>query len=195
MESALAGVTAGNGAIYAVRARAPTCRSPPPAATTSPSPSQLAKRGHALALRARGPRRGEDGADAGGRVRPQAADDGRALGHRRRRGDDLARAATRRSTPSSSLSHRLLRYLTPFLHLVAFVANLALLGQGGVYVVTYGDPGRRRSPPALLGGSFPLGPLRIARYYALTTASIAAGLWDRLRQGPPGAWEKAPGTR
>ncbi len=27
-------------------------------------------------------------------------------------------------------SHRLLRYLTPFLHLVAFFANLALLGSG-----------------------------------------------------------------
>ena len=40
-------------------------------------------------------------------------------------------------------SHRLLRYLTPFLHLVAFFANLALLGSGSVYVVTYGDPGRR----------------------------------------------------
>ena len=38
MESALGGVTAGNGAIYAVRAT-PTCRSHPPAATTSASPS------------------------------------------------------------------------------------------------------------------------------------------------------------
>ena len=34
-------------------------------------------------------------------------------------------------------SHRLLRYLSPFLHLVAFVANLALLGEGWVYVVTF----------------------------------------------------------
>ena len=48
---------------------------------------------------------------------------------------------------------------------------------------------------ACSGGSFPLGSLRIARYYALTTASIAAGLWDRLRRGPPAAWEKAEGTR
>ena len=35
-------------------------------------------------------------------------------------------------------SHRLLRYLTPFLHFIAFFANLALLGSGSVYVVTYG---------------------------------------------------------
>jgi hypothetical protein len=41
----------------------------------------------------------------------------------------------------------------------------------------------------------PLRPLRLARYYVLTTASIAAGLWDRMRLGTPGAWERAEGTR
>ena len=29
----------------------------------------------------------------------------------------------------------------------------------------------------------------------LTTASIALGLWDRMRHGAPGAWDKAEGTR
>ena len=33
-------------------------------------------------------------------------------------------------------SHRLLRYLTPWLHLVALGANLALLGEGWVCTVT-----------------------------------------------------------
>ena len=37
--------------------------------------------------------------------------------------------------------------------------------------------------------------LRLARYYALATASIALGTLDRLRQGPPAAWEKSEGTR
>jgi hypothetical protein len=41
----------------------------------------------------------------------------------------------------------------------------------------------------------PLRPLLIARYYVLVTASIAAGLWDRIRLGTPGAWERAEGTR
>jgi hypothetical protein len=91
-------------------------------------------------------------------------------------------------------SHRLLRYLTPFLHLVAFVANIALLGQGPVYVVTYGLQ-LTLITAAILGGQLRLAPLRLARYYVLTTLSIAAGFWDRLRQGPPSAWEKAPGTR
>ena len=39
---------------------------------------------------------------------------------------------------------------------------------------------------ALLGRALPLAPLRIARYYVLTTASIAAGLWDRCRHGAAG---------
>ena len=92
------------------------------------------------------------------------------------------------------LSHRLLRYLTPFLHLIAFAANLALLGQGWVYIVTYAVQ-LAVIAAAILGGQFGLGPFRIARYYAMTTLSIAAGLWDRFRHGPPAAWEKAPGTR
>jgi hypothetical protein len=92
------------------------------------------------------------------------------------------------------ISHRLLRYLTPFLHLIAFFSNLALLGQGWVYVATYGIQ-LALIAAAILGGQFRLAPLRIARYYAMTTASIAAGLWDRFRQGPPATWEKAPGTR
>ena len=33
-------------------------------------------------------------------------------------------------------SHRGLRYATPFLHVIAFAANVALLGHGPVYAVT-----------------------------------------------------------
>ena len=38
-------------------------------------------------------------------------------------------------------------------------------------------------------------PIALARYYALVTASIALGTIDRLRAGPPAAWEKSEGTR
>ncbi len=34
-------------------------------------------------------------------------------------------------------SHRLLRYLSPFLHLLALLANLALLGDGWFYYLTF----------------------------------------------------------
>ena len=33
------------------------------------------------------------------------------------------------------VSHRILRYLTPFLHVIALVASIVLLGQGWVYAV------------------------------------------------------------
>jgi len=91
-------------------------------------------------------------------------------------------------------SHRLLRYLSPLLHLVALLANALLLGEGWIYVVAFVLQ-LGLITAALLGRFVPIGPLRIARYYALTTASIAAGFWDRWRHGPGGRWEKAEGTR
>jgi hypothetical protein len=48
---------------------------------------------------------------------------------------------------------------------------------------------------ALLAGVLPLKPLLVARYYVLTTASLAAGLWDWLARGTPAGWEPAGGTR
>jgi hypothetical protein len=91
-------------------------------------------------------------------------------------------------------SHRLLRYLTPFLHLAALLANAALLGRGWVYVATFALQ-LAFLGAAMLGRFVAFGPFRIARYYLMTTASIAAGLWDRARRGAPGTWEKAEGTR
>jgi cellulose synthase/poly-beta-1,6-N-acetylglucosamine synthase-like glycosyltransferase len=91
-------------------------------------------------------------------------------------------------------SHRLLRYLSPFLHAIALLANLALLGSGWVYSATLAAQ-LALVAAALLGRFWPLAPLRVARYYVMTTASIAAGLWDRARHGAPGSWEKAEGTR
>ncbi len=91
-------------------------------------------------------------------------------------------------------SHRLVRYATPLLHVAALAANVALLGRGWVYTATLAAQVALLAA-ALLGRWLPVAPLRVARYYVLTTTSIAAGLWDRLRNGPPGAWEKAEGTR
>ena len=91
-------------------------------------------------------------------------------------------------------SHRLLRYLTPFLHLAALALNVALLDDGWVYALTLALQ-LALLGAALLGRLLPLPPFRVARYYVMTTASIAAGLWDRLTRGAPGAWEKAEGTR
>ena len=48
---------------------------------------------------------------------------------------------------------------------------------------------------ALAGGSRRARPLLLARYYVLTTASVAAGLYDHLRRGTPAGWDAAEGTR
>jgi cellulose synthase/poly-beta-1,6-N-acetylglucosamine synthase-like glycosyltransferase len=97
------------------------------------------------------------------------------------------------------LSHRLLRYATPMLHVLALAANVALVAIGSdggraVYVVTL-DLQLALLLAAALAGLLPLRPLLIARYYVLTTASVAAGLWDWLRHGTDAAWEAAEGTR
>ncbi|MEA2272507.1 MAG: hypothetical protein QOI98_1215 [Solirubrobacteraceae bacterium] len=91
-------------------------------------------------------------------------------------------------------SHRVLRYASPFLHLVAFVANAALLGEGAIYVATFAAQASL-VVAAALGGRVQARPLLVARYYVLTTASLAAGLWDWLRRGTPAGWDAAPGTR
>jgi cellulose synthase/poly-beta-1,6-N-acetylglucosamine synthase-like glycosyltransferase len=92
------------------------------------------------------------------------------------------------------VSHRLLRYLTPFLHLIAFGTNVALLGHGAVYAVTLALQ-LALLAAAALARVVPGRPLQLARYYVLVTAAPAAGLWDSLRSGVSAGWEKAEGTR
>jgi cellulose synthase/poly-beta-1,6-N-acetylglucosamine synthase-like glycosyltransferase len=92
------------------------------------------------------------------------------------------------------LSHRILRYLTPFLHAIAFVTSLALLGQGWVYVLAVLVQVAVLLAAALAGVA-PSRPTLIARYYVLTTASLAAGLWDWVVHGTTAGWEPAEGTR
>jgi cellulose synthase/poly-beta-1,6-N-acetylglucosamine synthase-like glycosyltransferase len=191
-ESALAGITAGNGAIYAVRAEAYLPLGPAGSHDLS-LPFQLAKRG----------KRSLYVAEAKAEEKMVPTIEGEYARKRRMMAGlwDIVvgeRMVSPRGYSSlyalELLSHRVLRYLTPFLHAIAFVSNFALLGSGGIYVVTYSVQVAAIAA-AIMGGSFPVGPLRAARYYALTTLSIAAGLWDRFRHGAPAAWEKAPGTR
>jgi cellulose synthase/poly-beta-1,6-N-acetylglucosamine synthase-like glycosyltransferase len=93
-------------------------------------------------------------------------------------------------------SHRVLRYCSPALHAVALAANVALLlmGAGPLYAVTLALQ-LALLLAAVLAGALPVRPLLIARYYVLTTASPAAGLWDWLRHGATATWDAAEGTR
>jgi cellulose synthase/poly-beta-1,6-N-acetylglucosamine synthase-like glycosyltransferase len=92
------------------------------------------------------------------------------------------------------LSHRALRYASPFLHLVALGTNLALLGHGAIYTVTLAIQAAA-IVAAAFGAVIPLRPLRLAHYYAMVEGSILAGLWDRMRSGTAVTWEKVEGTR
>jgi cellulose synthase/poly-beta-1,6-N-acetylglucosamine synthase-like glycosyltransferase len=193
MESDLAGVTAGNGAIYAVRASAYEA---------------LAVSGsHDLSFPFRFARRG---------LRSLYAPEARATEKmvptiegefaRKRRmmiglwdivvGEGMLALPIYPPLYAFELaSHRLLRYASPFLHVLAFLANCVLLGDGWFYYLTFvaqlGIVG-----VALFSAYLPQNALvRICRYYVLTTAAIAVGLWDRLRGGSGGRWEKAEGTR
>jgi cellulose synthase/poly-beta-1,6-N-acetylglucosamine synthase-like glycosyltransferase len=93
-------------------------------------------------------------------------------------------------------SHRLLRYCTPGLHVLALAANIALIaaGAGPLYAVTLALQ-IALLLAALLAGPLPARPLLLARYYVLSTASPAAGLWDWLGHGTAASWDAAEGTR
>jgi cellulose synthase/poly-beta-1,6-N-acetylglucosamine synthase-like glycosyltransferase len=192
MESALAGVTAGNGAIYAVRRSAYIPLAPSGSHDLS-FPSALAKDG-LRSLYAPGARAEE-------KMVPTIEGE---FARKRRMMVGLwdivvgeGMLAPRGYPPLFGfelVSHRLLRYLSPLLHLVAFLANALLVGDGWLYALTFALQ-LGLIAAALLGRFVPIAPFRIARYYALTTASIAAGLWDRWRHGAGGRWEKAEGTR
>ena len=91
-------------------------------------------------------------------------------------------------------SHRVLRYAAPFLHVGALVASFALGAQHWFYALALAlQLGLILA--AMLGRIWPLRPLLVIRYYVLTTASVAAGLWDWVRHGTPAGWEPAEGTR
>jgi cellulose synthase/poly-beta-1,6-N-acetylglucosamine synthase-like glycosyltransferase len=192
MESALGGVTAGNGAIYAVRGDAYL----PLAASGSHDlsfPFELAKRGLRSLY--------EPAARAEEKMVPTLEGE---LARKRRMMVGLwdivvgeGMLSPRGYSPLFAFelaSHRLLRYLTPLLHVIALLANALLLGGGWVYDLAFALQ-LGLIAAAVLGRWLPLAPLRIARYYVITTTSIAAGLWDRWRRGAPGRWEKAAGTR
>ena len=91
-------------------------------------------------------------------------------------------------------SHRILRYLSPFLHLVALGTSIALIGDGWVYVAAVAIQVAVLAG-ALLAPVVPVRPFLVARYYRLTTASLAAGLWDWLVGHTKAGWEPAEGTR
>ncbi len=192
LESRLGGITAGNGGIYAVRRRA--YQPLPPSRSHDLSfPFLLRKQGW----------RSVHVPDAIATEKMVPSIDGEFARKRRMMvGIPDIVGADRMWDPRGYgplyafqiLSHRVLRYASPLLHVQGVPGEPALLRSGRVYRLALA------LQLAVLGAAaaadaVPSRPARIARYYVLVTASIALGCWDRWRNGPPGAWEKAEGTR
>ncbi|MDP4604106.1 MAG: glycosyltransferase [Solirubrobacteraceae bacterium] len=191
-ESQLASVTGGNGAIYAVR-RADYIEVDPVMGHDLSFPFNFVKRGR-RALYAPSARASEKMVPT---VEGEFARKRRMMSHAWPivlRGGLLSPRGYPFSYAVMIYCHRGLRYVTPKLHIVTFVANLILIGQGTVYLVTLALQ-LLLLLAALLGAVIPFKPLLIARYYVLTTASIGAGLWDYLRHGTPAGWAPPEGTR
>jgi cellulose synthase/poly-beta-1,6-N-acetylglucosamine synthase-like glycosyltransferase len=187
-ESRLAGVTGGNGAIYAVR-RDAYIQVDPRMGHDLSFPFNMVKRGHKPVYAPDARATEKMVPTIGGEFRRKRRMQSHMWpivlhgGLADPRGYGLGYAL-------QVFSHRILRYLSPLLHLIAFVTNIVLLGDGAVYTVTFAA-----QCGLLVAALVGAGPLRIARYYVATTAAIAAGLWDWLRTGTPAGWEQAEGTR
>jgi cellulose synthase/poly-beta-1,6-N-acetylglucosamine synthase-like glycosyltransferase len=192
LESVLGGVTAGNGAIYAVRRQAYLPLEPSRSHDLS-FPFMLRKQGWRSAY-----------VDSARSMEPMVPTLSGELARKRRMmvgiwdiviGDRMALPGGYGPLFAFQIaSHRLVRYASPFLHIAALGTNIALVGEGTVYAVTLGAQ-LALLVAAALAEALPSRLLLFCRYYVMVTASIALGLWDRLRQGSPGTWERAEGTR
>jgi cellulose synthase/poly-beta-1,6-N-acetylglucosamine synthase-like glycosyltransferase len=191
-ESQLASVTAGNGAIYAVRPEAYVKVDPVMGHDLS-FPFNMVKRGW----------RAVYAPDAKATEKMVPTVEGEFQRKRRMmshawpivlRGGLLS---AKRYPPLYALmiaSHRVLRYAAPLLHLITLIANALLLRSGPIYKATFVVQVMVLAAAAL-GRVVRARPLLIARYYVLTTASVAAGLYDYLRHGTPAGWAPPEGTR
>jgi glycosyltransferase involved in cell wall biosynthesis len=192
LESRVRSVTGGNGAIYATRREDYLVVDPIMGHDLS-FPFQIVKRGK-LALYAADARASEPMVPS---LEGEFARKRRMMGHTWPivvRGGMLSPRGYDPLYALMIVSHRVLRYISPFLHLIALGTSIALLGQGLIYQVALGLQ-LAVLVAALLARVIPARPLLLARYYVLTTASLAAGLWDWLARGTPAGWEPAEGTR
>lgn len=92
------------------------------------------------------------------------------------------------------VSHRVLRYAMPFLHLVLLLTSFRLADQGWIYLAAVVLQGLVLFAGALARW-IPHRAFLLARYYVLTQMALAAGLWDWARHGTEAGWSPPEGTR
>jgi len=192
-ESRLDSITAGNGAIYAVRRDAYVPLSPAHSHDIA-LPFRLRRAGllalYEPAAVATEPAAPTTAAEWERKVRMQSRS-----WHDVLRGGMLDPRGLPARYVAELLSHRLLRYATGPLHLVVLAAALLLaptsraaraLVAGHVAWLALADAGRRGAGGRLAA---------LAWYYLVVTAASAAGLVRMLREGPQATWDAVEGTR
>jgi glycosyltransferase involved in cell wall biosynthesis len=91
-------------------------------------------------------------------------------------------------------SHRAIRYASPLLHVVALISSAALAPGSVFWTVVFG--GQLLILVAAVAAKWaPSRLLLVCRYYVLMTAAIAGGFWEWTRHGTEAGWEPPEGTR
>jgi glycosyltransferase involved in cell wall biosynthesis len=190
-ESSLAGITGGNGAIYAVR-RSDYVDGDPRFGHDLGFPYAMVQRGRRAVY--------DPDAVAVEKAPPESEDE---YGRKERM---LAQCwlhllSGRMLRPAEPLylaelvSHRVLRYSSGLLHLALLGSSAALARRGGPYRLALAG---QLAFLGLAGAGrlrLPLPGAALAWYYLLVTAATVSGLVRLLRSGVPTVWEKAEGTR
>ena len=190
-ESVASSITAGNGAIYAVKREA-YVEDDPKFGHDFGFPYLMEQMGRRAvyepaAIAVEKPA-AEPEDEYGRKVRTIS----RALGH------ILTGRAFRPTRPlylAQLVSHRVLRYSTGILHVALLVSNVLLIARGPFYrlflVLQLAGLGLAGAGKARL----PIPGARLAYYYFVVTKATAAALVRYLRSGTPQTWDKAKGTR
>ena len=191
-ESRLAGVTGGNGAIYAVRRQDYAPASHPGLGHDLGFPYLLAQRGRrsvyeptAVAVE-KAAAASED--EYGRRVRMHAQGWLHLLSGRMLRGGGPLYLF-------QMISHRALRYASGLLHLVLLATSIALVGRGAVYAAVLAVQALWLALAVAGRYRLPIPGAAVSYYYLAVTSATIAGLVRCVRSGAPAIWAKAPGTR
>jgi len=190
-ESACSSITAGNGAIYAVRREA-YVEDDPKFGHDFGFPYLMEQAGRRAVYEPEAVAVEKPASEPEDEYGRKARTIARSWGH------ILTGRMFRRTRPlylAELVSHRVLRYSTGLLHVGLLLSNAALLGRGSVYrgffVLQVGGLALAAAGRARL----PVPGARLAYYYFVVTKATIAGLVRYLRSGTPQMWDKAKGTR
>ncbi|HYI74507.1 MAG TPA: glycosyltransferase family 2 protein [Gaiellaceae bacterium] len=191
-ESTASSITAGNGAIYAVK-RDAYVEDDPKFGHDFGFPYLMEQNGlravYEPAAVAREKPAAEPEDEYGRKVRTIA----RALGHIL--SGRAFRGPTRPLYAAQLVSHRVLRYSTGILHVALFVSNLMLFTRAPFYRVFLALQLAGLALAAAGKTRLRVPGARLAYYYFVVTKATVAALVRYLRSGTPQTWDKAKGTR